>query len=169
MDYKQTTQVPNFLLDNFLVHLTESEIKVALIVIRQTLGWINVKTGKRKTRDRMSINQLVRKTGVSKRSVTSSIQSLIAKQLICVSDFKGNALNQPHARKGKRFLFFSFNNSVQKKTETNAKKAAAPVQKTYYNKTNISKLTCSKASHGFSGHISTLLVKATSGTLSNRT
>ena len=35
MDYKQTTQVPNFLLDNFLVHLTESEIKVALVVNRQ--------------------------------------------------------------------------------------------------------------------------------------
>jgi hypothetical protein len=39
MTYKHTTQVPNILFDTHLRELTESELKILLIVIRQTIGW----------------------------------------------------------------------------------------------------------------------------------
>ena len=59
MEYKQTTQVPNFIFDICLSQLTEAELKVLLVVIRQTLGWLDKLTGKRKSRDRITISQFI--------------------------------------------------------------------------------------------------------------
>src|SRR5580704_18496996 len=101
MIYNQTTHVPNVVFDKYLQDLTGSEIKILLIVIRQTIGWVHKATGKRKKRDRISISQFMKKTGLSKRIIAKAIQSLVEKQLVEASDFKGNTLQYPQARKGK--------------------------------------------------------------------
>lgn len=42
MIYQQTTQVPNVLFDTHLPNITTlSEIKILLVIIRQTNGWID--------------------------------------------------------------------------------------------------------------------------------
>jgi hypothetical protein len=63
MIYKQTTLVPNIFFDQLLPTLTEAEIKLLLVIIRQTYGWIDSRTGKRKQRNRISRKQFVVKTG----------------------------------------------------------------------------------------------------------
>lgn len=45
---KNSTQVPNILFDQYLPKLTEAELKIVLVIIRQTNGWIDKFTGKEK-------------------------------------------------------------------------------------------------------------------------
>lgn len=107
MIYKQTTQVPNELFDIHLPKLSEAELKVFLIIIRQTYGWVNMKTGKRKSKDRISHSQFIKKTSLCRRVISNSIKSLVTKGLINISDYGGNVLNEPTLRKGKSSLIYS--------------------------------------------------------------
>ena len=157
MLYKQTTQVPNFLFDAFLPNLTEAELKVLLIVIRQTLGWLDKRTGQRKLKDRITSYQFRQKTGLSKRVITTTIQSLLQKNLVQVTDATGLKLHLAHERKGKTNLFYAIGNPVQITTQTNAQRAPEPVQKVYHNKTNYPKLNETKLRPRFTGHISKAL------------
>jgi len=48
-----TTQVPNFVLDELLPTLSDVELRIVLIVTRQTLGWVEdkeIESAKRSTR-----------------------------------------------------------------------------------------------------------------------
>jgi hypothetical protein len=152
---KQITQVPNFLFDEYLTELTEAELKVTLIILRQTVGWRDIKTGGRKTRDRISGFQFREKTGLSKRVITKAVKSLIAKQLIQVTDFRGNMANHPKERTGKSYLYYSFIRPVHKTTPTGAPKGPEPKHESDHNKSK--RGICSKTVSKFSGHISTLL------------
>lgn len=108
MIYKQTTQVPNILFDRYLPTLTESELKILLVVIRQTYGWVDKKTRKRKTRDRISHGQFMQKTGLSRRVISKTLKSLVHKELVSVTDQYGNVLNESGDRKGMARMFYSF-------------------------------------------------------------
>jgi hypothetical protein len=55
---KNSTMVPNVILDHYLSSLTAAELKVLLVIVRQTVGWADKCTGKRKIRDRFSIVSL---------------------------------------------------------------------------------------------------------------
>lgn len=47
-----TTQVPNVILDEWMPKLKDIELRVLLVVVRQTLGWLeNAETGTRKEKD----------------------------------------------------------------------------------------------------------------------
>ncbi|MBK8875669.1 MAG: replication protein [Bacteroidetes bacterium] len=79
----QTTPVPNVLFDLLLKDLKASELKILLVIIRQTLGWVDKKEiGGRKSRDWISTSQLERKTGLSRRAISSGLASLIEMGLI---------------------------------------------------------------------------------------
>ena len=158
MVYKQTTQVPNFLFDTHLRELTEAELKILLVTIRQTLGWFDSTTGKRKNRDRITHSQFKQKTGLSNRIISKTIQSLSVKKLIEVTDYEGKQLNQPKDRKGKLYLFYGIQNPVHLATSTNAQKQHEPMHGSAYNKTNYTKIKETKLSRHFAGHISQLLV-----------
>jgi hypothetical protein len=86
MIYQQSTQVPNVVFDKLLATLTFGEFKVLMVIIRQTYGWIDQRTGKRKTRDRISHGQFMQKTELSRRMVSKTVNSLLSKGLICVFD-----------------------------------------------------------------------------------
>ena len=68
------TQVPNDLF-NIIPMLSESEIKVLLVIIRQTIGW-------HKKKDRISLTQLEDKTGMSRASISGVIKSEIFQTLV---------------------------------------------------------------------------------------
>ena len=102
-----TTAVPNALFDVHLRKLKIAELKVVLVVIRQTLGWSDQHaTTKRKEKDWISNGQLLRKTGCSRRAISYATDVLVSNGLIEVLDICGNALTKPSARKGKIRLYY---------------------------------------------------------------
>ena len=135
MRYQQTTQVPNEILDTYLPVLKEAELKLLLVIIRQTFGW-------RKVKDRISHSQLIDKTGLAKRTVTEGLTSLCEKDLIEITDFERNVLKKPLERKGKYFLFYSYiGESSTSKITNQCTSEHEPVQNTDHNKTIVTKLT----------------------------
>ena len=114
------TKLPNIIFEHYLPLLTSSELKVLLIIYRQTVGWKNPYTNKRKTRDRITHNQFIQKTGLSRRVLSQAITSLISKQLIVVTDFEQNEIQLTKQRKGKTYMFYQ---PVHTLTDTKAKSA----------------------------------------------
>jgi hypothetical protein len=95
--------------DWYLKELKIAELKILLLIIRQTLGWEeNKKTKERKQSDWLSSSQLVLKTNCSPRAINSAIQTLIDKNLIAVAGESGEILDTPSKRKGKQKLFYRF-------------------------------------------------------------
>src|SRR5260221_3091575 len=107
MQHQRTTPVPNVLFDIYLKELKSAELKVLLVIIRQTLGWPDSRTVLgRKERDWISGSQLQALTGSSRRAISYAIEVLIIKKLIEVLDDAGNLLIEPEMRKGKPRLFY---------------------------------------------------------------
>jgi phage replication O-like protein O len=69
------TQTPNDLFDHWLPHLSESELKVLLVIMRKTFGW-------HKVRDKISISQLSQFTGMLRETVIKATKSLKDKGVI---------------------------------------------------------------------------------------
>lgn len=69
------TQSPNVLFDEVFKTLKEGELRVVLVLIRQTFGW-------HKLADRISLSQMAEKTGMERKSVARSLLSLIEKGLV---------------------------------------------------------------------------------------
>lgn len=107
MIYQQTTQFPNSLVDTHLPNLTESEVKMILVILRQTNGWVDKTTGRRKTRDWISHGQFMKKTGLCRRVISKSLQSLVEKNLIQITCKHGNTLHKPEDRKGVTKMYYS--------------------------------------------------------------
>jgi biotin operon repressor len=109
----QTTPVPNAVFDEYVRILSGTELKVFLIIIRQTLGWED-KRGKfgRKEMDWICGSQLQQKTGCSRRAITSAIDILIKRNLIQVLDEKGSVLDSAEKRQGKTRLYYRLSLTV---------------------------------------------------------
>lgn len=102
-----TTSVPNVLFDSYLKELKTAELKVLLIIIRQTLGWSDKRAVLgRKHKDWISNSQLRSKTGSSRRAISSATEGLVSKQLIEVLDSFDNPLTKPSERKGKMRMYY---------------------------------------------------------------
>jgi phage replication O-like protein O len=69
------TQSPNVCFDEIFKTLKEGELRVMLVIIRQTFGW-------HKPFDRISLNQLAEKSGMERKSVCRSLNSLMAKGMV---------------------------------------------------------------------------------------
>ena len=144
MNYQKTTHIPNVFFDFHIPNLSGSEIKILLIIMRQTFGW-QLPNGKRKKRDRISYSQFETKTGLSRRVISASIQSLIDKQLIRASDYGGKVLFAASTRKGKTCIYYTplVGTSAEKHTNSCIIQQKE-VQKRIYNKTNFTKLNIQK-------------------------
>lgn len=102
-----TTPVPNIVFDHYLKELKLAELKILLVIIRQTFGWKdNYTKSKRKEKDWISGSQLALKTGSSKRAINEAIQTLVQKKLIEVLSFSGDVLDAPEKRRGQQKLFY---------------------------------------------------------------
>ncbi|HEY5591319.1 MAG TPA: replication protein [Paludibacter sp.] len=149
------TQTPNILFDQLLKELSNSELKILLIIIRQTNGWIDKKTGIRKEKDRITHNQFILKAGLSRRIISAAIKSLSQKKLVEMTDSSGNILNNASERKGKYRIYYSSlleplqSLHISDKTNANndiniCKNRHEHVQKVIHNKRNYIKRNTSK-------------------------
>ena len=136
MQYARTTQVPNSLFDVYLTMLKVAQLKILLVILRQTNGWIDAKTGKRKVRDRISHSQFMLKTGLSRRIISITIQDLIELEIVRVTNSNNEELRLPQQRKGRFYLYYQcMFQHVQSSTLTYVNPVPAPVQKATHNKT----------------------------------
>lgn len=71
------TQTPNEFFDELLPTLKEGELRVLLVIMRQTFGW-------KKKWDQISFGQLERLTGMSRSAVIDSSKSLEDKKIIYI-------------------------------------------------------------------------------------
>lgn len=81
------TQTPNDLFDVHLKDMSESELKVVLVIIRQTLGW-------HKRKDPISLSLFQRLTGMSRSACKKGIDSAIERGLIL-----------PHKKSGRTTIY----------------------------------------------------------------
>jgi phage replication O-like protein O len=75
------TQIPNVIFDCWMEKLSPAEFKIICTICRKTFGW-------RKDFDHISLRQLEKTTGLSKRWIIKSISSLIEKGLVIKSRSK---------------------------------------------------------------------------------
>ncbi len=84
------TQSPNVLFDEIFKTLKEGELRIVLVLIRQTFGW-------HKEWDRICIGMLANKSGMERKSVQRSLKSLID---------KGVVEQKRYGKNGKERLYF---------------------------------------------------------------
>lgn len=104
----QHTQVPNSILDEILPQLKEVELKVLLVIVRQTLGWIeDDETGRRKEKDWISIGQFKKKTGCGRVAIGRAITKLIEYNLVEANSPEGKVLETARERQlaGSRIFY----------------------------------------------------------------
>jgi hypothetical protein len=110
---KKTTPVPNVIFDCYLKELRGIELKILLVIIRQTLGWADQKSSLgRKVRDWISGSQLRQKTGGSPRAISSAVENLASRNFIEVFDATGRLLDSPLKRRGKPRLYYKLSAPV---------------------------------------------------------
>jgi hypothetical protein len=89
--------LPTCFIDELLPTLSDSEVRLYLVVARQTLGW---KQGnRRKEWDRLSHRELKRRTGRSGTPISTAIASLQAKGMLRVRNGKGREINTAGERR----------------------------------------------------------------------
>ncbi len=95
-----TTPVPVALIDRVMPTLRDTELRVLLVVVRQTLGW---QVGKdpylRKERDWLTQSQLMRRTGRASGAVARAVDGLVRRGLIDVLDGGERPLRTPAERR----------------------------------------------------------------------
>lgn len=69
------TQMPNIFVDGIMSKLTGAETKIALVIMRETFGW------QRNWKD-ITISQIMKATGLTKKHVINATTSLLKKGLI---------------------------------------------------------------------------------------
>lgn len=74
------TPGPNIFYDELFKTLKEGELRIVLVLVRQTYGW-------HKAADRISLSQLAEKSGMERSSVCKSLNSLIAKGIVIKHKF----------------------------------------------------------------------------------
>ena len=104
----KTTPIPNEILDQHLPHLNQSQMKVLFTILRQTLGWIDPKTKRRKVKDWISHTFFQRRTGLTLKSISIAIHELIHKELIVALDHNEKELRYPRDRKGKKRIYYAY-------------------------------------------------------------
>ena len=100
MSLKNTTPVSNDILDQLLPHLSMAELKVFLVITRQTHGW-------HKKRDWISQSQFIQKTGLSRQTISQTLATLQHHKLIVITNRVGVELGTPRSRKGKSRLYYA--------------------------------------------------------------
>ena len=108
MSLHKTTPVPNAVLDQLLPYLNQAQLKVLLVIIRQTLGWYDPKTKKRKSKDWIAISFFIRKTGLTAKSISLALSELIRNDYILAFDQKGKRLRTAQDRRGKKRIYYAY-------------------------------------------------------------
>lgn len=96
---RKSTPVPNVVLDQVLPKLRDTELRVLLVIVRATLGWVDPLTGGRKEREWLSSRQLRVKTGRESAAISQALDCLAKAQLILITDRNGQTVDTPAKRR----------------------------------------------------------------------
>lgn len=122
MAIPNTTPTPNELFNGEMAKMSDTELRIVLVVTRATLGWeIDHKTGMRKQEDWISFFQLKQKTGRGYTALSQAIDNCIKNGWIEARDKNGNLLNTKQKRYGKR-IFYRLGRIFLDKIDVNNKK-----------------------------------------------
>lgn len=94
--------VPNRLFDDVMPGLSDTQLRVLLVVLRQTLGWRegDDRGGWRhKRRDWISQGQMARRTGRGTVAVSRAVAALVDAGLVVAEDYRGRPLDTPAKRR----------------------------------------------------------------------
>jgi len=101
------TQVPNVLFDEWLTRLSDVELRVLMVVIRQTFGWVDAPTGRRKTEDWLSQSYIMEKTGRGRARISVAIKRLVDElHLLEAVNSKGKHLDAPDRKSNFGKIFY---------------------------------------------------------------
>ena len=98
--------IPVSLIDDAMPGLKDTELRVLLVVLRQTAARVGA-DGSPRDRDWLSKSQLVARTGRGGDAVSSAVGGLERNSWIVVTDERGNALSSAASRRGALRLFFA--------------------------------------------------------------
>ena len=101
-----TTPFPNHLLDEVMPTLRDTEWRLLCVIVRQTLGWHDAKSGGRKSQDWMTRTQLMQKTGRNSEALSQALDSLVQGNLTEVKSTSGKPLPTTALRRQTRGRIF---------------------------------------------------------------
>lgn len=144
-----TTQTPNIIFNGIMKEMTDTELRVVLIVTRATLGWVMDKEkGMRKVEDWISHYQLKEKTGRESGAISKAIDHCIQKGWIEARDKDGNLLDSKEKRRGKN-IFYRLGPEILLKTSSESEdviitSSKSEIRKPKFEKRNIQKVIPTK-------------------------
>ena len=101
-----TTPTPNELYNGEMKKMSDTELRVVLVVTRATFGWIlDTNTGMRKEEDWINIDQMMKKSGKGNKALSIAIQSCIEKGWIEARSKSGKLLDTAEKRSGNKIYY----------------------------------------------------------------
>lgn len=108
MNYRRTTAIPNSVFDVHLPVLSVAELKVLLVIIRHTNGWLkNKRTKERRQYAWITHQRFMNCTGLSRRIMTTTIKSLVKRDLISVTNQSWQPAVTTESRRGRTRLYYA--------------------------------------------------------------
>jgi hypothetical protein len=115
-----TTPFPNPLLDEVMPKLRDTEWRVLCVIVRQTRGWRDPHTGRRKRSDWLTHRQLLRRTGRASAAVCRAIQRLVSNRLIQVHTERGAlSLSAADRRRSGARLYYRLHPGISERSGSN--------------------------------------------------
>ena len=100
MSIPNTTPTPNELYNGEMKKMSDTELRVVLIVTRSTLGWeLDHKTGMRKIEDWISHSQLINRTGRGSKSISRAVDNCVKMGWIETRTKEGRLLKTAQERR----------------------------------------------------------------------
>ena len=139
-----TTQTPNIIFNGIMKEMSDTELRVVLIVTRATLGWVlDKEKGMRKVEDWISHYQLKEKTGRESGAISKAIDRCIQKGWIEARDKEGNLLDTKDKRRGKN-IFYRLGPEILLKTSSESEDVLVTSSKSEIHKPNFEKQSIQK-------------------------
>jgi hypothetical protein len=124
----QTTPFPNILIDEIMPRLKDTQWRVLCVVVRQTLGWHDKASGRRKERDWLTRSQLKARTGRNSEALALAIDALVKQGYITAHNSAGELLKTPSARRDNRGrIYYGLSDYWWNKVINNRKSEQFPV------------------------------------------
>ncbi|BCM94112.1 hypothetical protein IAD21_06015 [Abditibacteriota bacterium] len=116
---------PTMLLDEHMPRLKDTEFRLLVVVVRQTLGWQN--GSGRKRRDWMSQKQLMARTGRNSAALSAALNVLVSQNLIECCDGEGQLLlTRQQRRRHRGRVYFALSESLLSQIAPTEKENATP-------------------------------------------
>lgn len=124
----QTTPFPNILIDEVMPRLKDTPWRVLCVVVRQTLGWHDKTSGRRKERDWLTRSQLKVRTGRNSEAISLAIDTLVKQGYITAQNSADMLLKTPSERRNNHGrIYYGLTNYWQNQIMSDRKSEQLPV------------------------------------------